>query len=118
MDVKAPLGRYRQVTRSEVAEDDIVRSIDLLRGAGCAICSGRRSCPAGGERDLLEIAQLLHGADLFQVQQFSPRNTVDRIPPGAALSSGRGRAAGRAGPSVFQESPGDGGLSVHLKSGR
>ena len=26
-DVKAPLGRYRQVTRSDVSEDDIVRRI-------------------------------------------------------------------------------------------
>ena len=79
MDVKAPLGRYRQVTRSEVAEDDIVRSIDLLRGSGLRHMFRTTVVPGlVGERDLLEIAQLLHGADLFQVQQFSPRNTVDR----------------------------------------
>ena len=79
MDVKAPLGRYRQVTRSDVAEDDIVRSIDLLRGSGLRHMFRTTVVPGlVGERDLLEIAQLLHGADLFQVQQFSPRNTVDR----------------------------------------
>ncbi|MEW5902356.1 MAG: anaerobic ribonucleoside-triphosphate reductase activating protein, partial [Acidobacteriota bacterium] len=34
MDVKAPLGRYRQVTRSEVSEEDIVRSIEVVRSSG------------------------------------------------------------------------------------
>jgi hypothetical protein len=31
-----------------------------------------------GERDLLEIAQMLHGAPFFQLQQFSGRNTIDK----------------------------------------
>ena len=79
MDVKAPLGRYRQVTRSDVSEDDIVRSIDLLRRSGLRHAFRTTVVPGlVGERDLLEIAQWLHGAALFQVQQFSPRNTVDR----------------------------------------
>lgn len=79
MDVKAPLGRYQQVTRSEVSEDDILRSIDIIRGSGLRHMFRTTVVPGlVGEKDLLEIAQLLHGAALFQVQQFSPRNTVDR----------------------------------------
>ncbi len=79
MDVKAPLARYKQVTRSEVAEDDIVRSLDSVRGSGLPHLFRTTVVPGlVGEKDLLEIAQLLHGAALFQVQQFSPRNTIDR----------------------------------------
>ena len=79
MDVKAPLARYRQVTRSEVPEDDIVRSIDAVRGSRLTHMFRTTVVPGVvGEKDLLEIAQLLHGAALFQVQQFSPRNTIDR----------------------------------------
>ena len=33
MDIKAPLGRYKEVTRSEVDEGDIVRSTEIIRAA-------------------------------------------------------------------------------------
>ena len=79
MDVKAPLARYKQVTRSEVREDDIVRSIDAVRGSRLPYMFRTTVVPGVvGEKDLLEIAQMLHGAGLFQVQQFSPRNTIDK----------------------------------------
>jgi pyruvate formate lyase activating enzyme len=79
MDVKAPLARYKQVTRSEVPEDDILRSIDAVRGSRLPYMFRTTVVPGVvGERDLLEIAQMLHGAALFQVQQFSPRNTIDK----------------------------------------
>jgi pyruvate formate lyase activating enzyme len=79
MDVKAPLARYKQVTRSEVSEDDIVRGIDAVRGSRLPHMFRTTVVPGiVGEKDLLEIAQMLHGAALFQVQQFSPRNTIDR----------------------------------------
>lgn len=79
MDVKAPLARYKQVTRSDVAEEDIVRSIDAVRASGLPYMFRTTVIPGVvGEKDLLEIAQMLHGAALFQVQPFSPRNTIDR----------------------------------------
>lgn len=79
MDVKAPLARYKQITRSEVAEDDIVRGIEIVRGSRLPYVFRTTLIPGlVGERDLLEIAQLLHGAALFQLQQFSKRNTIDK----------------------------------------
>ena len=79
MDVKAPLHRYKQVTRSDVSEDDIARSIEFVRTSGLPYTFRTTVVPGlVGEKDLLEIAQMLHGAALFQVQQFSPRNTIDR----------------------------------------
>ena len=79
MDVKSPLARYKQITRSQVAEDDIVRSIEIVRGSGLPYTFRTTLVPGlVGERDLLEIAQMLHGSALFQVQQFSRRNTIDK----------------------------------------
>ena len=80
MDVKAPLHRYKQVTRSDVSEDDIVRSIEIVRTSGLPYTFRTTLVPGlVGERDLLEIAQMLHRAKRFQIQQFSRRNPVDKI---------------------------------------
>jgi len=80
MDIKAPLSRYKQVTRSEVSEDDIVRSIELVRGSGLPYTFRTTVVPGLiGEKDLLEISQMLHRAKRFQIQQFSRRNPVDKM---------------------------------------
>jgi pyruvate formate lyase activating enzyme len=79
MDVKAPLRRYGQVTRSDVVEADIVRSIEVIRKSGLPHMFRTTVVPGlVGEEDLLEIAKMLKEAKLFQVQQFSPRHTIDR----------------------------------------
>jgi pyruvate formate lyase activating enzyme len=80
MDVKAPLHRYKEVTRSEVSEDDIARSIEFVRTSGLPYTFRTTVVPGlVGEKDLLEIAQMLHRAKRFQIQQFSRRNPVDKI---------------------------------------
>jgi len=80
MDVKAPLHRYKQVTRSDVSEDDIARSIEFVRTSGLPYIFRTTVVPGlVGEKDLLEIAQMLHRAKRFQIQQFSRRNPVDKI---------------------------------------
>jgi pyruvate formate lyase activating enzyme len=80
MDVKAPLHRYKQVTRSDVSEDDISRSIELVRTSGLPYTFRTTVVPGlVGERDLLEIAQMLHRAKRYQIQQFSRRNPVDKM---------------------------------------
>ena len=79
MDVKAPLHRYKEATRSEVAEDDIARSIEFVRSSGLPYTFRTTVVPGlVGEKDLLEIAQMLHRAKRFQIQQFSRRNPVDK----------------------------------------
>ena len=79
MDVKAPLGRYKEVTRSNVDEGEIFRSIELLRASEISHMFRTTLVPGlVGERDLLEVAQMLHGARVFQVQQFARHNTIDK----------------------------------------
>ncbi len=79
MDVKAPLSRYKEVTRADVSEDDIVHSIEVIRSSRLPYLFRTTVVPGlVGEKDLLEIAQMLHGASLFQIQAFSGQNPIDR----------------------------------------
>jgi pyruvate formate lyase activating enzyme len=79
MDVKSPLRRYKQVTRSEVVEADISRSIEIIRKSALPHTFRTTVVPGlVGEEDLLEIAELLKGVRVFQIQQYSPRHTIDR----------------------------------------
>ncbi|MGQ9673379.1 MAG: anaerobic ribonucleoside-triphosphate reductase activating protein [Candidatus Aminicenantales bacterium] len=79
MDIKAPLRRYGQVVQVAVAEEKIRRSIDLIRSSGLPYMFRTTVVPGLiGEEDLLEIATLLKGAAVFQIQQFSNKNPIDR----------------------------------------
>ena len=78
MDVKAPLLRYREVTRSNIDLEKIVRSIDLLRSSSVEY-SFRTTVVPGfvGKEDVVEIGEWLRGAKSFVVQQFVPQTTID-----------------------------------------
>jgi pyruvate formate lyase activating enzyme len=79
MDVKAPLEKYREVTRSEVKSEDISRSIDLIRSSGIKHLFRTTVVPGlVGRAEIQRIGQMLEGADFFQIQQFSPTNTIDK----------------------------------------
>ncbi len=79
MDIKAPLRRYAQVVRAPVKEEAIRRSIEVIRASGIPHLFRTTVVPGLiGEEDLLEIATLLQGAPVFQIQQFSTRNPIDR----------------------------------------
>ena len=79
LDVKAPLEKYQEVTRSEVKPEDISRSIDLIRNSGIKHLFRTTVVPGlVGRAEIQRIGQMLEGADVFQIQQFSPTNTIDR----------------------------------------
>jgi pyruvate formate lyase activating enzyme len=44
MDVKAPLERYSEVAGTAVREEDIRRSVEIVKGSGRSTCSGRPLC--------------------------------------------------------------------------
>ncbi len=79
MDIKAPLKRYQEVTRAEVNEEDIVRSADIIKNSGLEYVFRTTLVPGLiGQEDIKEICKMLDGADIFQLQQFIPLNTLDR----------------------------------------
>lgn len=78
MDIKAPLDRYREVTRSDVRESDIERSASLIRASGLPHIFRTTVVPTLiGREDIRRIGEWLQGAELYQLQQFVPRNTID-----------------------------------------
>ena len=78
MDVKAPLKRYQEVTRATVNEEDIVRSTDIIKNSGLEYVFRTTLVPGlVGQEDIKEICKMLDGANIFQLQQFVPSNTLD-----------------------------------------
>lgn len=78
MDLKAPLERYRAVTRSAVEEADIVRSVGLIKASGLEYMFRTTVVPGlVGPEDVLRIAREVGGARLYQVQQFFPQDAIE-----------------------------------------
>jgi pyruvate formate lyase activating enzyme len=78
MDVKAPLARYQEVTRAAVNEEDIVRSVDIIKNSGLGYVFRTTLVPGlVGPEDIKKICQMLNGAKIYQLQQFVPLNTLD-----------------------------------------
>jgi pyruvate formate lyase activating enzyme len=78
LDIKAPLERYREVTRSNVDPEKIVRSVDLLRASGVKHHFRTTVVPGlVGREDVVRIGEWLAGEGRYLIQQFVPRTTID-----------------------------------------
>lgn len=78
MDIKAPLEKYQEVTRSRVAVEDISDSIDIIKKSGLEYIFRTTVVPdLIGAEDIEKISKMLDGAEVFQLQQFVPSNTID-----------------------------------------
>ncbi len=78
LDIKAPLERYREVTRSTVDPEKIVRSADLLRSSGIRHHFRTTVVPGlVGKEDVVRIGEWLNGAARYFIQQFVPQTTID-----------------------------------------
>jgi pyruvate formate lyase activating enzyme len=78
MDVKAPLSRYTEVTRTAVDTDKIQRSIGIIKNSGLDYVFRITAVPGLiDEEGMKEIGRMCEGAKVFQIQQFSPVNTLD-----------------------------------------
>lgn len=78
MDVKAPIERYREVTRSKIDVEKIVLSADLVRNSGLT-CIFRTTVVSGfvGMDDVAKIGEWLEGAAHYVIQPFVPQTTLD-----------------------------------------
>jgi len=78
MDIKAPLERYSEVVGAAVRDEDIVRSVDVIRGSGLNYLFRTTVVPGLlGREDIRKIGMWLEGAEVYQLQQFVPHDTVD-----------------------------------------
>lgn len=78
MDIKSPLERYREVTRSNVDIEAVVRSADLIRTSGVRSTFRTTVVPGlVGREDIVKIGEWLRGAESYLIQQFVPHTTID-----------------------------------------
>ena len=78
MDVKAPLERYEEVTRTSVDAKKIRKSIDIIMHSGLDYMFRITAVPGLIDEEGMEkIGRMLEGAEVFQIQQFMPVNTLD-----------------------------------------
>ncbi len=78
MDIKAPPGKYAQLSGVDVDLGRIQRSIDLLLAARVEY-EFRTTVVPGllDQDDIVAIARWIQGAQRYFLQQFVPRNTLD-----------------------------------------
>jgi pyruvate formate lyase activating enzyme len=78
MDVKAPLDRYPEVVRAKADVGAIARSAEIVRASGRPYMFRTTVVPGLVEADdIRKIGAWLDGAAVYQIQQFSPINTLD-----------------------------------------
>jgi pyruvate formate lyase activating enzyme len=78
LDVKAPLERYREVTRSKIDVEKIVLSVDLLRSSGVKHTFRTTVVPGFvGKDDVVQIGEWLKGSARYVIQPFVPQTTID-----------------------------------------
>jgi pyruvate formate lyase activating enzyme len=78
MDVKAPMEKYQEVTRTRVDVKMIRKSIDIIMHSGQDYMFRITAIPGLIDKeDMVKIGRMLEGAKIFQIQQFVPVNTLD-----------------------------------------
>jgi pyruvate formate lyase activating enzyme len=79
MDIKAPLEKYEKVVRVKVNEENIKRSINLIRESGIDYEFRTTLVPELlNKDDILAIGRWLQGAKRFYIQQFRGIKTLDK----------------------------------------
>ncbi|HVO66897.1 MAG TPA: anaerobic ribonucleoside-triphosphate reductase activating protein [Syntrophales bacterium] len=79
MDVKGPLKKYRMITRSQIHEEEIKQSIEMIMKSGMPY-EFRTTVLKNllEESDILEIGKLIKNARLYLLQYFIPTRTLDK----------------------------------------
>jgi pyruvate formate lyase activating enzyme len=79
MDVKGPFKKYRQITASKVETEKILRSIELIRSSQSRY-EFRTTVVRSqlNHRDLISTARVLNKPDLYVLQPFNARKTLEK----------------------------------------
>jgi pyruvate formate lyase activating enzyme len=78
MDVKAPLEKYKDIVKTQVNPDSIKESIGLILNAKIPYEFRTTIVESQlGENDILQIGELIAGANRYVLQKFVPTKTLD-----------------------------------------
>lgn len=78
MDIKAPIEKYKEITCTKVNNDNILRSIEILKSSNVGyefrttVVKSQLSI-----KDFEKIGQMVSGAPLYYLQRFLPTKTLD-----------------------------------------
>jgi pyruvate formate lyase activating enzyme len=78
MDIKAPLTKYSEITRTSVNHEQIEKSIEILKNS--SVEYEFRSTIVDSlfdKNDVSEIKNLINGCDRYFIQNFTPTKTLD-----------------------------------------
>ncbi|MEM2843086.1 MAG: anaerobic ribonucleoside-triphosphate reductase activating protein [Candidatus Bathyarchaeia archaeon] len=79
MDIKAPLKKYSEVVRVKVKEEEIKKSIEIIKNSGLDYEFRTTVVPdLLNKEDFNEIGKLLKGTKRFYLQQFQGKKTLDK----------------------------------------
>lgn len=78
MDVKAPLERYQEITNSNVDTNKIKRTIELIMNSEVDYEFRTTIVKSQLDKDdVLKIAKMINGANLYVLQKFVPSKTLN-----------------------------------------
>ena len=88
MDIKSSLKKYCQAVNGQIKQQDILRSIDLIKNSGKEY-EFRTTIVPGliNKEDIREIGQLLNGSESFVLQQFEIGKNLNDLWRGVKLYS-------------------------------
>lgn len=77
MDIKAPLERYEEITKTRVNIENIKESIKIIKKMNDYEFR-TTIVPDLNEQDIIKIAELINGARAYYLQQFIPLKCLDK----------------------------------------
>jgi len=83
MDVKAPLEKYEEIVGVKIEKERIVEAIKIIMDSGVKYEFRTTAYPSLGLKDYEKIGELIEGARLHVIQQYSNQRTLsgERVPP-------------------------------------
>ncbi|MFQ5720917.1 MAG: anaerobic ribonucleoside-triphosphate reductase activating protein [Candidatus Aminicenantales bacterium] len=80
MDIKNSWEKYERTVGVKVKISEIKKSIDVIKNSGLDYIFRTTAVPGlVEEEDIRKISLMLNGSKTFQIQQFSPNNTLDEL---------------------------------------
>ncbi len=77
MDIKAPLEKYEEITKTKVNQENIKESIKIIKKMNDYEFR-TTIIPDLSEQDIIKIAELINGAKAYYLQQFIPLKCLDK----------------------------------------
>ncbi len=97
MDIKAPIEKYDEITRTVVDRDALRASIALIRNCGLPHEFRTTFCPQLSVEDAAAASMLVQGTDRYYLQQYRTRDENDPAPHAPSVVNAASEAVRQSG---------------------